>query len=332
MRQKPKHKPTPIPKQHSSRERLFREAFFPDRKSRKPLLERGKSARVGPGRGMVLLWVSLVCVFVFTVLFSDFHVIRTVSVSGAGDVPSETIQTYVRNGLSGKRYGIFSRDNFFSAPVSEIRRGLSREFPKLKAVSITRRFPDRISVEVTERERLLVWCSGGPCYLIGENGQASDAVFAETAENEPFLVRVIDESARPVTIGDPLLSPETAEAILRLEKKLRENTDFGITAPFRSPSRVSGEIRVMTTQGWDLLMSLDIAPDKTIASLRLVLEKEIPIEKRPSLRYVDLRTENRAFFAYEGEKHDGEENGNGVTDGGSPTVDHSSDTKKTKKD
>ncbi len=302
MKQKPKTKIKPNPtlgrRTGTPRERMFREAFFPDRQSRKPLLVREKPDRNRVGWGMISLWVVLISVIVYTVFFSDFHSVRKVTVSGTKDVSPAAVDSFVRSRLSGRRFGIFPRDNFFSAPIASLEQETLLEFPKLSRVSIARRFPDGLSVDVAEKDRLLLWCSSGPCYLVGDDGMAAEAQFADTEENRPFLTRILDESARPVEIGERLMAPETVRGVLLLEAGLRERSGIGIVPPYFSPSRVSDELRILTDEGWELLVSVDVEPEKTIASLRLVLEKEIPQEKHPSLRYIDLRTENRAFFTY----------------------------------
>jgi len=277
---------------------MFREAFLPDRKARKPLLVREKPARSGAGWGTVFLWAVSLSVAVFTVFFSDFHTVRTIDVTGTRDIPADRIESFVRDRLSGKRFRIFPGDNFFLIPAVSLERDLLLEFPKLKNVSVSREFPDRVKIEVSERDRIFLWCLDGPCFLVGDDGRVMDARFSETPENEPFLLRVVDESDRPVGIGEPLLSEKSSDAIILLERNLRESGVVGITLPFRSPSRVSDEVRITTEEGWDLLVSLGIDPGKTIASLRLVLGKEIPADRRSALRYIDLRTENKAFFAY----------------------------------
>jgi len=277
---------------------MFREAFLPDRKVRKPLLVRGKPEHSGGFLwGTVFLWAVFLSVAGYTLFFSDFHMIRIVEVAGTKDVPSEKIETFVRERLSEKLLRVFPRDNFFLAPTDSLGRDLSRAFPKLATVSVSRRFPNTLHIEVAERDRILLWCSGDSCFLVGDDGTAQDASFSETSENESFLLRVDDDSVASVDIGAPLLETKSAGAIVRLAREL---PDHGITIslPLHSPSRVSDEVRITTGEGWDILANLAIDPEKTLASLQLVLDKEIPADRRSALRYIDLRTENRAFFAY----------------------------------
>ncbi len=278
---------------------MFREAFLPDRRVRKPLLVREKPKRSGGVLpGAILLWVAFLSVTTYTLFFSDFHKIQIIELSGTKDISAEDIQSFVRDRLAEKTFRFFSQDNFFLAPTDSIRNDMLRAFPKLATASISRQFPDTIHIQVTERDRILLWCSGDPCSLVGDDGVAEDGSSSMTPSNEPFLLRIIDDGSSPVTIGEPLLDPKSASAIIRLAQALPDRAGIAVTSPMHSPSRVSDEVRITTKDGWDILANLTLDPDKTIASLLLVLDKEIPQDRRSVLRYIDLRTENKAFFAY----------------------------------
>lgn len=314
------HRGKPVVSPHGH---MIREAFQTDRRPKKPLLVREKPKSADALWGTFLLWVVLLAVAVFTVFFSDFHVIRHVEVVGVRNVPTAEIEAFVFGRMSERRFRFFPADNFFLVPTSSLERETLLAFPKLSGVTITRRFPDSLRISVTERDRILLWCSAGPCSLVGDDGIARDAVFAETQENEPFLIRVVDTGARPVDVGMPLLSSSEVDAVYRLERGLREQSGIGFSPVFASPSRVSDEIRITTDEGWDILAGLDIDPDKTIASLQLVLDKEIPSGRRPSLRYIDLRTENRAYYAFKGP--------NGASDGATASTQGAQGTPDSKK-
>jgi cell division septal protein FtsQ len=288
--------------------RMIREAFLRERKPerRASSVRRDRRKRPGFRFGIVsFLWTAFFAVSGYAFLFSDFTPIRTVIVSGVDEIPSDRIESSVRGHLSGKRFGIFPGDAFFLLSTSRLGEKLLFDFPKLGTVSVTRHFPDAVRVDVTERDRIFLWCVGNSddrCLLVGDDETARPADQALLSENGPFVVRVNDESGREIGIGDPVLSRQALDATLGIERMLRPGDMVRIGSTFFSPSRVSGEIRAVTEEGWDLLVNLDIDPAKTVASLRLVLEKEIPAEKRPTLRYVDLRSENRVFYAYREEQ------------------------------
>ncbi|NTW46374.1 MAG: FtsQ-type POTRA domain-containing protein [Candidatus Moranbacteria bacterium] len=308
-------KRTPAP-----HEKMVRDAFRAERAPKRPLISRERPSS-GPGIGAFLLWVVFGTTAVYTLFFSEFHRVGSVEVSGASEVSVSGIEDFVRGDLSGRILGIFPRDNFFLVSGRRLSDDLRREYPTLATVSVTKRFPDTVAISVTERDRILLWCSAGPCFLIGDDGVAADAGNAERPENDTYVLRVVDTGARPIEVGEPVLRPETVRTLLSLERGLRERGGISFSPVLASPSRVSGEVRFQTTEGWELLSGLDMDPEKTVASLRLVLDREIPSERRASLRYVDLRTENRVFFAYRGEeeteasesgKESGSETGSGT--------------------
>ncbi|MBP9752156.1 MAG: FtsQ-type POTRA domain-containing protein [Candidatus Moranbacteria bacterium] len=276
---------------------LFREAFFPQKKAIVP--KRAGNVRIRKGIPMIaVLWAGFFMTVTYILFVSSFHSIADVSVSGTETVSDETIEAFFRDRMNGRRIGIFPKDNFFLLSSSEAEHALLEHFPKLRSVEIRKRFPGRIEVAVSERDRIPLWCVSGTCVLLGDDGAAKDARFAESSENEPFLFRIEDSGARAVAFGERILDERTLSRILGLESEIRISGTVGIVPRAVTPSRVSGEFRFTTVEGWDIMTTVDPDPTTIVASLRLVLEKEIPEEKRTKLRYVDLRTEKKAFYSF----------------------------------
>lgn len=276
---------------------LFREAFFP---AKKTIVPKRSERRVGKAGlfGVATLWLTLLATATYILFVSPFHSITDVSVTGMTDVRKERLEVFLRDLVTGKRLFVFPKDNFFLFSSAAAEESLSESFPKLRSVEIRKRFPNRMEVTVSERDRIPLWCSSGACFLLGDDGKARDARFAEQSENEPFLFRIEDSSAQVVASGDSILDERTLFRVLRLERGIRESGAVSIVPRAVSPSRVSGEFRFTTTDGWDILVSTEPDPETTVAALRLVLEKELPEERRAKLRYIDLRTEKKAFYSF----------------------------------
>lgn len=276
---------------------LFREAFLPRKKSiAKKQPEKRSGKRDFPG--VTVLWGLFFVTVAYVLFVSPFHSIGSISVVGAADLPESRLEASLRDRMSGKWFAIFPKNNFFLSSASVMERSLLEAFPKLRSAEIRKRFPDGMHVAVSERDRIPLWCSSGTCFLLGDDGTAHDARFAVQAENEVFLFRIEDSGARAVSPGDRILDRETLVRMLRLERGIRESGIVAILPNGVTPSRVSGEFRFTTIEGWDILTSTEPDPETTIATLRLVLEKEIPEEKRSKLRYIDLRTEKKAFYSF----------------------------------
>ncbi len=263
-----------------------RRKSFPDRPvERKPFF-------------VVFLWIIFFGTVAYALFFSPFHRVDTIEVQGARDIPSERIRQFVMQEISGRYWKIFPKDNFFLVRTDRIASRLSESFPKIADVTVETRFPRGIRVVLSERDRLFLWCSGGPCFLLSPDGLPHEARFAEQEENHPFARFLIDESARPVEWGESVLSPEDIGAFFSIDRALRGEFTLDPSPVSVTPSRISREARFETGEGWSVLVSLAVSSERTISTLRLILAKELPEGKRGNLRYVDLRTEGRVFYAW----------------------------------
>lgn len=275
---------------------MFREAFIEDKKKKRP--KRTAEPRRFPW-WMPVLWVVFFGTLSYTLLFSEFDRLSVMTVSGLRDIPEGRLTGFVRDELAKKTFPFFPRDNYFLLSQDGLSEDILRRFPKISSVRIAKRFPNGIDVTVSERNRIFLFCSGD-CFLPDRDGKATDAAFAYLPENDSFILRVEDESGRRIGVGDKLFDGNLPDTALRIEEGIEKDDGIPLRTTATTPARVSNELRFTTESGWDIMVSTDKDPERTIRTLRLVLEKEIPEEKRSNLRYIDLRTDGRAFYAYQG--------------------------------
>jgi len=276
---------------------LFREAFLPEKKAIVPKRPTKQSPK-WRFPGAVLLWVVFLSTVVYVLFASSFHSVTDISISGSATLPEDRLKIFLRDRMAGRFVSLFPKDNFFLLSSDGVQRDLLESFPKLRAAEVRKRFPNRMDASVSERDRILLWCVSGSCFLLGDDGRLRDARFAEQPENEPFLFWIEDSGARIVADGDAVFDQDTLARFFRLEEELRESGIVTFLPRVVTPSRVSGEFRFVTTEGWELLVSTDPDPETTVSTLRVVLSKELPDEKRRKLRSIDLRTEKKVFFSF----------------------------------
>lgn len=300
---------------------MFREAFLPERKT----VRRKEVASTNRFPWWIAsLWTLFFGVIAYVLFFSPFQMLDHCEISGNRDVPAERIREFVRAEWSEPAWYVLPGNGFLTFRPDVMEERLLRRFPKLSTADVTRVFPNGLSISVTERDRIPVFCSGDACFLVDDDGYARDASFALLPENGPFIVRLEDLSSSPVSEGDELFEPSVIEAAFRIGDALRD-IGLSVGSPLTMPARVSGELRFRTEAGWEIYASTSVVSGKTVETLRLVLERELPEERRERLRYVDLRTENRAYLAFrEDENGDGEDE-SGEDEDGESAEDESGD-------
>ena len=80
----------------------------------------------------------------------------------------------VSNNLQEKYFWFLPHDTFFLLSERQVAENLSQRFRKIRVARVEKIFPNQLRIQIEERETLLVWCSGGPCFYIDEQGVAYD--------------------------------------------------------------------------------------------------------------------------------------------------------------
>lgn len=110
--------------------------------------------------------------------------IRDISIRGAERQSLLTIESRVRESLSGAYLSLFPRTNIFVYPGDAIEESLLT-LPLVRSVEISRRGLTALDVEIVEREEIARWCGDATCYSVDEDGY----VFSETASSSVFVYR-----------------------------------------------------------------------------------------------------------------------------------------------
>lgn len=248
------------------------------------------------------LWVLFSGTLIYLAFFSAFFLIGEPRITGISAVPEQAIRESVEQQMAGKHLGIIPKNGFFVVWPHVLEERLRLEYPLLASAEVTRVFPDGMRVAVTEREKIILWCSAGRCLLIDEAGIAHENSQVMLSENMPYVLFIDDMSAAPIVIGKPILDPGYGEFAVRMSGAFPERLGVAIEPRYATSSRFADELRVKTAEGWEAYFGTDIPIESSLRTLKLLFEKELPQDKRAKLAYIDLRTENRAYYAFRGEE------------------------------
>jgi cell division septal protein FtsQ len=245
-----------------------------------------------------VLLIGFIAVTTYVLFFSQYLQIINVEVSGTKELNASDIKQKIEATFQEKYFGVISKNNFMFVSQKNISNDLMSDFKKIRTVSVTKKFPDSVSVNIDERKALLIWCSLEDCYLLDEKGAAylqADFNSPEVVQNN--LLKITDASGREVAIGDNVVDQEYEKYALGISDALK-SVGLDVTGEYLTLSRMSDEIRVKTMQGPEILLSMQFPISSSMETLASVLKKEITDDKKGEIEYIDLRNENKVFYKF----------------------------------
>ncbi|MBL7150227.1 MAG: cell division protein FtsQ/DivIB [Candidatus Pacebacteria bacterium] len=180
------------------------------------------------------------------------------------------------------------------------------KFLQADSVNLERRLPATLIVEIQERLPLGVWCeveedkSSSPpfaatreaedCFYIDKEG----IIFEENPPRTGFIISP-EEQRTQVFLGEKVIEKVLLESIFEIQRKLKESLKINIEEIIILEKE---KINAKTFEDWEIYFNPTGDINWQLTKLSLVLEKEIPPERRKDLEYIDLRFGNFAPYKY----------------------------------
>ncbi|MFZ2154072.1 MAG: FtsQ-type POTRA domain-containing protein [Candidatus Moraniibacteriota bacterium] len=266
-----------------------------ERKDRKSI------SRVGRFLRPVLIYYFLVLFFmgviIYSFVFSDFLEINNIKISGVVTISQTELEKSIREEMAGKYLKIIPADNLILFDGQKVSKTLKSKFKKIKKITLNKKFPNTLSVEIEERSLILTLCSRGNCYFIDENGYAYEKVDLASEEvRQNKIIKLIDESGKEIYEGGYVLMPSYVDFVTSIAREIEANTSLEILDEYRTRSRISGEVIVQTAKGWDIYFNDKISIAKSVYTLKVLLNRQLMLRDLNELEYIDLRSENKVFY------------------------------------
>lgn len=256
------------------------------------------------------LSIVFFAVLMYVLFFSPFLKIQNVVIEGNQELADNELYQAAGESYAGKYLGLLPKDNFFLFPEKGLQNRLKDRFRKISELSVAKTFPDKISVTLKERQSLILWCSGGPCSLVDENGYAyMGADFDSPDIQQNHLVQIVDTSAKPVALGDQVLTQKYVTFVLELMQNFPKNEGVVLTEQCSTPSRLAGEISCTSTEGIRVALSTEIPLSQTLKTMDIFMRKQLGKDEISKLEYLDLRFENRVYYKIKGQGENLDEQG-----------------------
>lgn len=226
----------------------------------------------------------------YSAIFSSFFQIKQIVVSGNAKVASEEIKNIISEQIN-KKIALFDTKSIFLADLKEIDNAIRKTLPQVYQVYLKRQFPGIIYAKVEERQPVGIWCKGNDCFSLDKEG-----VIFEKTETQGELIIKSEETEKQIFLGANVIEKELLESILEIKKELKNIFKLE-TKEVIIPGNKQRLI-VKTNEDWEIYFNEkdDIADQ--LVNLNLVLKTKIPLEKRGTLQYIDLRFGSKVYFKY----------------------------------
>lgn len=278
--------------------------------------------RIRPKRSLVkkfvksrLFWFVLagVCILGATgygVFFTPWLQVKDIEVQGNQRIEGAALAQVARAHLA-RRMWFLSTTHFLLADSSTAARAIQEAFPAVETVVAKKKFPDSLMIVVHEREGVAVWCqektlrfevqqereetvrSFRECYAIDKHGVAFE-------EKDPDRELVISGAGMEASPGGNVIDERILNDMLRFQLGLDTFSLFQEVGLRVSSLHIVSKERVHAkiSEGWEIYFNPAEEIGWQVTKGKLVLEQEIPFQRRPFLEYIDVRFGDRAYIKY----------------------------------
>ena len=207
--------------------------------------------------------------------------------------------------LGGWYLGLFPKDFYFLISKKNLANNLRKSFPGIQKLKISKDFPNKLKIEITERELFGILCEGRRrtatttesyseknCVFVDSEGVA----YEDAPKSIGRLIPKIDTDEEIAEAGAKVWK----ENIIGRFKEASEASRLLTGSPlvgYQLFSKIPREIRAINSEGFWVYLNVEDNFRQVFDRLKTVLEKEIK-EKRPLLDYVDLRFGNKVFYKF----------------------------------
>lgn len=225
----------------------------------------------------------------YLIFFSPVFQIKKIEIAGTEKISLAQLKKNIESQIQ-KRLLFFPTKSIFLVNLEDIRNNLSKSFVELAKADLKRNLPDNLSVKIEERKPEAIFNWQGNIFLIDKEG-----IIFDIASSDVFLPEIESETFKEnPELGKNAIDKERLSLILDIRDKLKKNFNLDVLHIV-----VSSEERLnfKTIDGFELYFAPRENVDWQMTELGLILEKQIPPEKRGKLEYIDLRF-SRVYYKY----------------------------------
>lgn len=236
----------------------------------------------------LLFFFLMICLgaLIYLLLFSGFFRVEKINVEGGSEQHNEDVYSLIQSDLNEKKYYFFS-NNILLINGESVREEVLESFPGLEDIKISKKYPDILNVNISERERAAKTCFQDKCFFIDKNG-----VIFELFLGKDFDLPLIEDNREKgrLSLGREVISPTLLAKILLFNERLKDLNLQSKKIVIVSSERVNLEME----EGWEIYLNPAGDTDWQFTKLEVVIKNYLSAEERGKLDYIELRFGNTA--------------------------------------
>jgi len=264
------------------------------RKARYYKLERKKTIFRSRFFWDFILVLILIFLIFYLLFFSKVFRVQDIKIIGARNQLTQDLKKIIGRKTENKIISFWVSSSIFLIDSEELEKEILKEYPELKKANLKKKFPQSLVLEVEQRNPVVTLCysTSTHCFLADQDGVIFKEIQEDSLWNNFVLIFLKKEEVQP--LGTNGIPEDKIKKILEIYQNLQEILKIGVEFfTFDGKERLD----VKTEEGWEIYFSLGSDISLSLTKLKLILEKEIPLEQREKLEYIDLRF-LKAYYKY----------------------------------
>jgi cell division septal protein FtsQ len=255
------------------------------------------------------LFLILVTILFFTSRIKRLN-ISGVTVEGNKVIDTESIETAVRQEISGSYLWLFPKSNILLYPKNKIKLRLGNQFKRLTDINVSMEGSQTLAISVGERTPEYTWCGntlvldGGKeiCYFLDKDGYIFDV--APYFSGEVYFKFYESKNLDNGSASGSYIAPGYFDKLILFKNTLVE---MGLK-PVVLNIEDSGNIKIYLSKvrtlgmGPEIIIKKDSDFQKIAENLKAALDTEPLLSKfkkeYSSLEYIDLRFGNKVYYRF----------------------------------
>lgn len=235
----------------------------------------------------------------YVLFFSGFLNILNREFSPTEKIDSQKLANHLDELLKEKYFKLVPKNNLLLLRESYLNNLFTEKFGIVKKISIAKKFPDKIKITVEERQPAIILENSQGKFVLDKETNVYPYNFFDSSDFDLTELPILKETnAERAFSFENNSGSNYLDFIFKVKDKLEKLLDIPVEKTMTVSKIISGDVFFTTKEGWQIYFNKNVAIDKEIEMLRIILEEKIGKEKRLDLEYIDLRIDNKVFYKF----------------------------------